>query len=27
VMMYAEPVKSVHAFHRWVTRTFGRLAK
>jgi uncharacterized protein len=27
VMMYAEPVRSVHAFHRWVTKSFGRLAK
>lgn len=27
VMMYCEPVKSVHAFHRWLTKLFGRLAK
>lgn len=27
VMMYAEPVKSVHAFHRWVAKMFGSLAK
>jgi uncharacterized protein len=27
VMMYAEPVQSVHAFHRWVTKMFGGLAK
>jgi predicted CoA-binding protein len=26
VMMYAEPVKSVHAFHRWLTKLFGKLA-
>lgn len=23
VMMFLEPVKSVHAFHRWITRVFG----
>jgi predicted CoA-binding protein len=27
VMMYAEPVKSVHAFHRWLRGKFGKLAK
>lgn len=27
VMMYAEPVQSVHAFHRWLTKLFGGLAK
>jgi predicted CoA-binding protein len=27
VLMYAEPVKSVHAIHRWVWKTFGLLAK
>jgi uncharacterized protein len=27
VMMYAEPVKSVHAFHRWLWKRFGLLAK
>jgi predicted CoA-binding protein len=27
VMMYCEPVQSVHAFHRWVTKLFGGLAK
>ena len=27
VLMYAEPVKSVHAFHRWLSKTVGRLAK
>jgi uncharacterized protein len=27
VLMYAEPVQSVHAFHRWVTKVFGKLAK
>ena len=26
VMMYLEPVKSVHAFHRWVTRLVGKYA-
>ncbi len=26
VMMYAEPVKSVHAFHRWLAKLFGKLA-
>jgi predicted CoA-binding protein len=26
VMMYAEPVKSVHSFHRWLTKLFGKLA-
>ena len=25
VLMYAEPVKSVHAFHRWLWKLFGRL--
>jgi predicted CoA-binding protein len=27
VMMYCEPVQSVHAFHRWLTKLFGGLAK
>jgi predicted CoA-binding protein len=27
VLMYAEPVKSVHAFHRWVWKMLGRLAR
>ena len=27
ILMYAEPVKSVHAFHRWLWKTFGLLAK
>jgi len=27
VLMYAEPVKSVHAFHRWLWKTLGLLAK
>lgn len=27
VMMYAEPVESVHAFHRWLARLFGKLAE
>jgi uncharacterized protein len=27
VMMYAEPVQSVHAFHRWLSKVFGTLAK
>ena len=27
VMMYAEPVRSVHAFHRWMSKTFGKLAQ
>jgi uncharacterized protein len=27
VLMYAEPVKSFHAFHRFLWKTFGRLAK
>ena len=27
VMMYSEPVKSVHAFHRWLWSKFGKLAK
>jgi uncharacterized protein len=27
VMMYAEPVQSVHAFHRWVSKLFGKLAE
>jgi predicted CoA-binding protein len=27
VLMYAQPVKSVHAFHRWLWKTFGLLAK
>ena len=24
IMMYAEPVKSVHAFHRWIMRLFKK---
>lgn len=27
VLMYAQPVKSVHAFHRWLWKTFGLLKK
>ncbi len=27
VLMYAEPVQSFHAFHRWLWKTFGKLAK
>lgn len=27
VLMYAEPVKSFHAFHRWLWKMFGLLAK
>lgn len=27
VLMYAEPVQSVHAFHRWLTKLFGKLAQ
>jgi predicted CoA-binding protein len=27
VLMYAEPVASFHAFHRWLWKTFGLLAK
>jgi predicted CoA-binding protein len=27
VLMYAEPVRSVHAFHRWMSKVFGRLAR
>jgi uncharacterized protein len=27
IMMYAEPVQSVHAFHRWVSKVFGKLAQ
>ena len=27
VLMYAEPVKSFHAFHRWLWKTLGLLAK
>lgn len=27
VLMYAEPVQSVHAFHRWLAGVFGRVAK
>ncbi len=27
VLMYAQPVQSVHAFHRWLWKRFGRLAK
>lgn len=25
VLMYAQPVTSVHAFHRWLVKLFGRL--
>ena len=25
VMMFAEPVKSIHAFHRWLWKVFGKL--
>jgi predicted CoA-binding protein len=27
VMMYAQPVRSVHSFHRWLWKRLGRLAK
>jgi predicted CoA-binding protein len=27
VLMYSEPVKSFHAFHRWLWKTLGLLAK
>ncbi|OFV81824.1 MAG: hypothetical protein A2W26_07970, partial [Acidobacteria bacterium RBG_16_64_8] len=27
VLMYAEPVRSIHAFHRWLWKTLGLLAK
>ncbi|MBD3421153.1 MAG: hypothetical protein GF398_13640 [Chitinivibrionales bacterium] len=27
VMMYAEPVKSVHAIHRWIWKVLGKLPK
>ncbi|OFW56566.1 MAG: hypothetical protein A2133_08560 [Actinobacteria bacterium RBG_16_64_13] len=27
VLMYAEPVNSVHAFHRWLWKTLGLLKK
>lgn len=27
VLMYAEPVKSIHGFHRWLWKTLGLLAK
>lgn len=27
VLMYAEPVSSFHAFHRWLWKVFGLLAK
>ncbi len=27
VLMYAEPVKSIHAFHRWLWKVFGLLKK
>jgi predicted CoA-binding protein len=27
VLMYAQPVESVHGFHRWLWKTFGLLAK
>ena len=25
VLMFAEPVKSIHAFHRWIWKLFGKL--
>jgi predicted CoA-binding protein len=25
VMMFADPVKSFHAFHRWINKIFGKL--
>jgi len=25
VLMYAQPVQSIHAFHRWLWKVFGRL--
>ena len=27
VLMFAEPVKSIHAFHRWLWKIFGKLPK
>ena len=27
VLMYAEPVKSIHGFHRWLWKTLGLLAR
>lgn len=24
IMMYAEPVKSIHSFHRWINKLVGR---
>jgi uncharacterized protein len=27
IMMYLEPVKSMHSFHRWVRGVFGRMPK
>lgn len=27
ILMFAEPVESVHKFHRWVWKIFGRLPK
>jgi len=27
IMMFAEPVKSIHSFHRWVTKVTGGLPK
>lgn len=27
IMMYAEPVESVHKFHRWIWKIFGKLPK
>jgi len=27
ILMFAEPVTSVHGFHRWIARLFGRLPK
>jgi len=27
IMMFAEPVESIHRFHRWVTKLFGKYPK
>jgi uncharacterized protein len=27
VLMYAQPVESIHAFHRWLCKVFGRLQR
>ena len=27
ILMFAEPVGSFHAFHRWVAKVFGKLPK